>query len=73
MGWIRDADRVHASLNVRMVSWGTYEAARCVLSTQARNIPSTGSPAENRGQAVDWPVIGEKIRWNVIIKCGICK
>jgi hypothetical protein len=25
----------------RMVSSGTYEAARCVLGTQARNIPST--------------------------------
>jgi hypothetical protein len=43
MEWIAEADHVHASLKVRMVSWGTDEDARCVFGTQARNIPSTGS------------------------------
>jgi hypothetical protein len=28
MEWIREADHVHATLKVRMVSWGTYEAAK---------------------------------------------
>jgi hypothetical protein len=41
MEWIREADHVHASPKVRMVSLGTYEAARCVFGTQERNIPST--------------------------------
>jgi hypothetical protein len=41
MECIREADHVHASFKVHMVSWGTDEAARCVFGTQARNISST--------------------------------
>jgi hypothetical protein len=73
MEWIREADHVHATLKVRMVSWVTYEAARCVFGTEACNIPSTGSPAENRGHSADWRVISGKIIWNMTIKCGVCK
>jgi hypothetical protein len=60
----------YVSLKVALV---IYDAARCAFGTQARNIPSTGSPTENRGQDVDWSVIGGKRRWNVSIKCRICK
>jgi hypothetical protein len=46
--WIREVGIEHASLKVRStVSCGTYEAARCVIGTQARNIPSTVSSTKN--------------------------